>query len=250
MMTRNRPIHPDTVHAIPSALVPSLRLARLLATRRARLPPRRAAIPRAVTVDALSEVLSHTRCGRMRTNQLLLPHSEENAARFASLCDEHPRVSMISVRGAPKAEVIDRGGWVLRSFPERIESSDQCGRIHPGYFHTNLTSFSEAQRFNSCLNGNLGVDVDGTIKNCPSCLECFGNARTHSLRDAVEQPGFQKPWKIRRDEVEVCRDCEYRYICTDCRVFVRDPDDPRSKPSKCGCDPYSDTWGAPATPAT
>jgi len=47
---------------------------------------------------------------------------------------------------------------------------------------------------------------------------------------------------ITKDQVAVCRDCEFRYVCTDCRAYTQDADDPYSKPAKCTYDPYTATW--------
>ena len=38
------------------------------------------------------------------------------------------------------------------------------------------------------------------------------------------------------------KDCEFRYICTDCRAYVEDPEDILSKPLKCGYNPYTGEW--------
>jgi hypothetical protein len=54
--------------------------------------------------------------------------------------------------------------------------------------------------------------------------------------------GFKDAWSINKDEILVCRDCEFRYICSDCRVFIEDPHNIYSKPAKCKYDPYSATW--------
>jgi hypothetical protein len=40
----------------------------------------------------------------------------------------------------------------------------------------------------------------------------------------------------------VCKDCEFRYICTDCRAYLEDPYNEYSKPLKCGYDPYTGEW--------
>jgi hypothetical protein len=49
-------------------------------------------------------------------------------------------------------------------------------------------------------------------------------------------------WSITQDPVEICRDCEFRYVCTDCRAYTRRPGAPASKPAKCAYDPYTATW--------
>ena len=38
------------------------------------------------------------------------------------------------------------------------------------------------------------------------------------------------------------KDCKFRYICTDCRAYLANPNDMYSKPLKCNYNPYSATW--------
>lgn len=35
---------------------------------------------------------------------------------------------------------------------------------------------------------------------------------------------------------------KYRYICTDCRAYIENPDDIYSKPLKCGYNPHTCQW--------
>src|SRR5690606_41800509 len=95
---------------------------------------------------------------------------------------------------------------------------------------------------NSCLNRKISIDAEGNIKNCPSMSESFGNVQDTSLLEAIEKPGFKKYWNITKDKIHVCKDCEFRYICTDCRAYINDPADILSKPLKCGYNPYTGEW--------
>ena len=193
-----------------------------------------------VGLDELDRILEPTRRGRLRSIQLVVPYAGWSAVDFERLWTAHPRIATISVHGAPTREVLRPGRKLAVShFRQRIESSDACGRIHPGYFSINLETFSEAQKLNTCLSGKVGIDVAGKIKNCPSCTECFGDAGTTRLSDVVQLGAFRRLWNVQRDQVDVCRDCEYRYICTDCRAFVSDP---LAKPAKCNYDPYAGEW--------
>ena len=88
----------------------------------------------------------------------------------------------------------------------------------------------------------VSVDQNGNIKNCPSMKETFGNIKDTTLSEAIEKPGFKKYWDINKDKIHVCKDCEFRYICTDCRAYVEDPEDILSKPLKCGYNPYTGEW--------
>lgn len=72
--------------------------------------------------------------------------------------------------------------------------------------------------------------------------ESFGNIKTTTLQEALAIKGFKKHWNTTKDKIKVCRDCEFRYICTDCRAYTEDPKDSYSKPLKCGYDPYTGAW--------
>ncbi len=197
-----------------------------------------------IELDALDRLLEPSLRGRLRSIQLVVPYAGWADDDVERLCTRHARIASLSFHGAPARRTLKLGRqWAVYWFTERIESADACGRIHPGYFSPNLATFSEAQQFNTCLSGKVGIDVDGEIKNCPSCTECFGDAATTPLRDVVQLDRFRHLGKVQRDQVEVCRDCEYRYICTDCRAFRSDPENPLSKPAKCSYDPYSGVWG-------
>ncbi|MCJ7934915.1 MAG: grasp-with-spasm system SPASM domain peptide maturase [Chryseobacterium sp.] len=122
-----------------------------------------------------------------------------------------------------------------------------CGKVELKYFNTNLPKVLEAINHNSCLHKKIGIDKNGNIKNCPLMPESFGNIQHHSLEDAITQPGFQKYWNITKDHIEVCKDCEFRYVCTDCRAYTERNHCNNnglnlSKPLKCGYDPYTGEW--------
>ena len=72
--------------------------------------------------------------------------------------------------------------------------------------------------------------------------DSFGNIRNTTLAEAIEILGFKKYWNITKDSITKCKDCEFRYICTDCRAYITVPEDMYSDPLKCGYDPYTCKW--------
>jgi len=72
--------------------------------------------------------------------------------------------------------------------------------------------------------------------------QSFGNIKDITLAEAIEKPDFKKYWNINKDKIHVCKDCEFRYICTDYRAYVKDPKDILSKPLKCSYNPYEGNW--------
>ena len=119
---------------------------------------------------------------------------------------------------------------------------NRCGIIEIEGFNISKRLYSESLLYNSCLNGKLVVDKSGTIKNCPSLKESYGNVEDKKLSAVVSQPEFVKYWSISKDEILVCNVCEFRHMCIDCRAYTGDPTNLYSKPLKCGYDPYSGEW--------
>jgi SPASM domain peptide maturase of grasp-with-spasm system len=117
-----------------------------------------------------------------------------------------------------------------------------CGIVNADYFAPNIPHFTEAQQHNTCLNRKVAIDAEGNIRNCPSLPEVYGNIMTDDLKEVVSRPEFQKYWNIKKDDITKCKDCEFRYICTDCRAYRENPDDLYSAPLKCGYDPYTGVW--------
>jgi SPASM domain peptide maturase of grasp-with-spasm system len=125
---------------------------------------------------------------------------------------------------------------------KQLENFSGCGCIHMNSFVTNIKSFTEFKNYNSCLNRKISVDLTGKIKNCPSMSQSFGNIKDVTLQEALNNKDFKKYWNITKDDIEVCQDCEFRYICTDCRAYLESPSNKFSKPLKCGYDPYTNKW--------
>ncbi|PYQ62837.1 MAG: grasp-with-spasm system SPASM domain peptide maturase [Acidobacteria bacterium] len=201
------------------------------------------------TLAELRTILEAARYGRLRSIDLLVGfHPELTAEALARLAIEHQRISRIVVHSAPEGHrpPPSSTGVIFEHCTEAVSSPSCCGKVHPGYFAVNLETFAEAQRHNTCLNRKISVDARGEIRNCPSLPRSFGNARETSLHSALAHRDFAALWSINKDQIDVCRDCEFRYVCVDCRAYIQDGRDLYSKPSKCAYDPYTAEWHSSA----
>jgi SPASM domain peptide maturase of grasp-with-spasm system len=131
---------------------------------------------------------------------------------------------------------------VVYSVVENVKSCASCGVINETYFTNLLTHYSESQKYNTCLNRKISVDINGSIKNCPSMKEKFGKLESGKFKETMLNPNFKKSWSINKDTIAICKDCEFRHVCTDCRAYIEDPKDIYSKPLKCGYNPYTNVW--------
>lgn len=130
---------------------------------------------------------------------------------------------------------------------KKIRIPMSCGVVKLENMNVSRSFYLESLHCNSCLHKKISIDIDGNIRNCPSMSQSFGNIEETTLRQAFQHKDFKKYWGVTKDNVEVCKDCEFRYVCTDCRAYTeRSHIDEKgldvSKPLKCGYSPYTNEW--------
>ncbi len=126
---------------------------------------------------------------------------------------------------------------------KRIKDFSFCGAVSINHMNIHQRSFLESLNHNSCLYKKMSIDINGNIKNCPNINNSFGTIDAiENMKHILEDITFREIGKIKKDEIEVCKDCEFRHVCTDCRAYTENPKDIFSKPLKCGYDPYTNEW--------
>ncbi len=136
--------------------------------------------------------------------------------------------------------------FMLAFTKERL-SINSCGKINMDDFNTNMPKILEAIHHNSCLHKKLGIDIEGNIKSCPAMPQSFGNINEMTIEEVLQENIIQQYWHLNKEEIVVCKDCEFKNVCTDCRAFTERSHENQfgldiSKPLKCGYDPYSNEW--------
>jgi len=182
----------------------------------------------------------------IRSIYLYVPYTKELTKKnILKLHHNFPRLKRIVIFSSPTSNFYDEFEFEFVFTTEKI-GYKSCGVVNDSYFVSGINTFSEALNHNSCLHKKISIDKNGNIKNCPSMTQSFGNITEKTLEKALEHPNFKKYWNITKDKIEICKDCEFRYICTDCRAYTEqthlEKDLDLSKPLKCGYDPYTNKW--------
>lgn len=182
---------------------------------------------------------------KIRAIDWVLKYSPADHEQILALTSEYNRISAITLHSGFENKVLNKGfsdmGRIMM-VKQTVSDETHCGQISPIYFSLNLTTFTEAKNFNSCLNQKISIDKQGNIKNCPSMATTYGNHQDTKLAKVVQNEAFRAVWDITKDKVSGCQDCEFRYICTDCRAYTQDSQNPYAKPAKCDYDPYTGVW--------
>ncbi len=200
-----------------------------------------------IDIDRIIEVLTYM--DEVQSNSIgvdfAFPYPENTKLEdFVVLFQQYKRINNIVLHSSPFGRRVQTMGHskYLVLMESEIVSERSCGVIDKSLFSIHLKTFTEAKKHNTCLNGKVSIDKRGMIRNCPSMPVDFGNIDKVTLRTAIKDDRFKKYWNLSKNQIEVCKDCEFRYICTDCRAYTLDPAKDNSKPMKCGYDPYTGVW--------
>jgi SPASM domain peptide maturase of grasp-with-spasm system len=186
-------------------------------------------------IDKISSILTLLTESRIRNVEIYLKHDNKiKLEKYISFIEKFHIVSFCVIHSSP---LVDNSEYDRLFFTEeKILSSSCCGKISKNNFVINLPFYLEGIKHNTCLNRKLSISDDGSIKNCPSMNDVFGNIKNHSIEKIVSTQKFKKYWNINKDMINTCKDCEFRKICSDCRAYLNNPYD---KPFLCTYNPYT-----------
>jgi SPASM domain peptide maturase of grasp-with-spasm system len=193
----------------------------------------------------IEEVLLCFISNRITYIEMMLPFQNELTEEFIDkLSKLNPRLLKVIVYESPftKQQSTKAMGTQMLFVKKSINAEKDCGITNPSYFVIDIGMFTESHQFNSCLNKKISINRDGEIMNCPSMKVSYGNISNTGLKEVATSESFKVPWMIKKDNITICKDCEFRYMCVDCRAFVQNPQELLSKPLKCKYDPYTATF--------
>lgn len=199
-----------------------------------------------ISLKEVSEILAITESSSITSLEIIMPYPIKVTTdqEYISFASSHLRLSLVVFHSAPQNRVLENETLpctYLMFTGDQINDESHCGIVSKNYFTLNIESFSEAQLHNSCLNRKISIDKFGNIKNCPSMSLSYGNIKSLTLKEVTNTREFRNVWSINKDQISICKDCEFRYICTDCRAFTSTIDI-LSKPIKCKYNPYLEIW--------
>jgi len=97
----------------------------------------------------------------------------------------------------------------------------------------------------NCFLEQICVGANGDIYPCLAEREIsYGNVKLSPLDKIFSSGKAREICSLSKDKIEVCRDCEYRYCCFDCRIRAGDflKKNFHLKPWWCFYNPYKGEW--------
>lgn len=135
------------------------------------------------------------------------------------------------------------GGTQKLHIPTNKYVIKQCQYTKP-LFSPSREKFYRNQYENSCWNGKLVITETGDVLPCVfDRNNIIGNICRNNLREIIESDEVKRCWFMPFDDIMVCKDCEYRFACKDCRPLAKSVDGSQNgKNPRCKYDPYTGIW--------
>jgi hypothetical protein len=113
-------------------------------------------------------------------------------------------------------------------------------------YRLNINLFSESQTKHSYFNRKVVIDFKGNIKNGLLTERVFGNIysikKSEELRKIILESAFQHLWLVKKDDCNICKDCELRFMCIDNREPLMSNNGFYYHKGTCDYNPYIGKW--------
>lgn len=113
-------------------------------------------------------------------------------------------------------------------------------------FNANFKIFSESLKYQTYFNRKFYIGIDGEIKNAPECNEIFGYIqdvkKISDLEIIINKPNFKTFWFVKKENTDVCKDCEFKNICVDNRIPYKRTKNEWFHKIECNYNPYIAKW--------
>jgi len=113
-------------------------------------------------------------------------------------------------------------------------------------FYTDAATFSKAHQYHSCLAGKIAITPNGDVIPCIFARhQICGNVLSAPLAEVLSAKPLTACWCTTKDQVEKCKDCEFRYACSDCRPLAQGSDAQKrwlACSTGCSYNPYTGKW--------
>ncbi|MFD2602561.1 hypothetical protein [Flavobacterium suzhouense] len=186
------------------------------------------------SIDSLTEILNFINENEADTFEITFENGFKYSSELLNLLDSTAKILIINNYADVTLPSIKRKG------------NRYINPIDPVNLHLSLNylSYFESLENNIYFNKKIFIGKDGEIKNSYETEGVVGHINNDdeiNLSELLESDEMTKLWHINKEEVAVCRDCEFRRFCVDSRIPVF-TDNYWKYNVECAYNPYISKW--------
>ncbi|WP_306350323.1 grasp-with-spasm system SPASM domain peptide maturase [Flavobacterium sp. '19STA2R22 D10 B1'] len=190
-----------------------------------------------IEINYLKTTLNCIKSSRLKSFEIIIKNSDYYSEyELIELVDFDLRISITALSSIGISNINERLFFSTDTMYD-LSTTKYSSEL----FVLNMKFFTEAQKYNTALNKKVCIDSFGNIKNHISHDTVFGNINQVSITKVISKNNFTEKWKINNDHIEVCKDCQYRYICFDDSDIIENNGKYKKKET-CSFNPYTNLW--------
>lgn len=109
------------------------------------------------------------------------------------------------------------GGKQSKHIPTNKELINRVSLTRPN-FHITKKTFLNNQIRNTCWYGKISILENGDVVPCEfERTIVYGNICNNSIAEILNSASTKTYWFFDISKINICKDCEYRFACKDCR---------------------------------
>jgi radical SAM protein with 4Fe4S-binding SPASM domain len=110
-------------------------------------------------------------------------------------------------------------------------------------FNASMDYFTEAMSYNPYYNKKIFIDDKGKLTVGSFVIEIEDiKSNKFNLKEIIKKSKNVSEWGVSKSQIEVCKDCEFRFICQDDRKTKEGSSNNYYFDSECNYNPYIGKW--------
>ncbi len=192
-------------------------------------------------ISDLSIIFSNLNKYNIHEALLLLKYSDElYSDRFADIVLSSDRYKSIIIFNSPFDKNLEN---VIHYYRQEKKFNYNKNALE---FIPIRELYVESLHYHTYFNRKLYIGSEGEIKNAKETNTIFGYIYDFVYKEELEKiinsNEFQEYWTVNKEKCDVCKDCEYRYMCVDNRLPYKRNDNEWYHKIECNYNPYICKW--------
>jgi len=128
-------------------------------------------------------------------------------------------------------------------FSKKTLANILCKRISSvNDFVVNTSAYIEALSYNLYFNKRAYITDNGFVKHTIDDSFTYGNIEKEEFKKIILSKKFQELWCITKNEIKICKNCEFRFVCPDNRIPVKENKKEYTQQTSCCYNPKTNMW--------
>ena len=167
-----------------------------------------------------------------------IPINENN---FEQIVNKNQRISIVVKYSCDVDDFIEFDkGTLIRTKKNVILENQNINDISD--FDINIDLYMESHLYNNYFYRRVYINLNGDVSRHENDKSKFGNIKEINFENLLNDPKFIKYWGVKKDNIEICCGCEYRYMCVDGRLPMKKGDNLWGFETDCHYNPDTSEW--------